>query len=135
MPMFAHSLTSVASALTITAIIVAAIVVGRDIFIPLALSAILAFILSPIVTWLCVRRVPRSLAASLVISTIVVTVIVASVMFSAQLLSLTASLTSYKENVLQKVRIVTGGYASDSMIRRAVQAVTTIEREIKQELE
>ncbi len=133
MPMFADSNRGLAATLTIAGLIVAALVLGREILIPFALATILAFMLAPIVRFLSNRRVPRGAAVGSVVLALVAVLIVISLLFSAQLLSLTASLSGYKENLTQKVRLVTGSQAGDSAIRKAAESVDILEQEFKKE--
>src|SRR3546814_4132900 len=47
------------NSLALLVVVVAALYFGREIFVPLALALILSFALSPAVSWLRRRRVPR----------------------------------------------------------------------------
>ena len=49
MPMLADNLRTLHASLMITALVIAALVLGADLLIPLAIATILSFILSPIV--------------------------------------------------------------------------------------
>jgi len=60
-----------AAGLTIVALIIAALYVGRDLLIPLALAGILSFILAPLLRRLTDWRVPHGLAVALVITGVV----------------------------------------------------------------
>jgi len=133
MPMFTDSIRGLAAALTITALMIAALVLGRDVLIPFALATVLAFILAPIVRYLVGHRVPRGAAVGLVVLTLVAVLIAGSVMFSGQLLSLTASLAGYKDNLVQKVRLVTGARTGDGAISKAAESVDQLEKAFKKQ--
>ncbi len=134
MPMVSGTVRDVAAALMIAALLIAALVLGRDVLVPLALATILAFILAPIVRRLTQWRVPRGLAVGLAVGVTMLALIGASVVFSAQLLSLTASLAGYKDNLVQKVRMVTGSADDDGILRRAANSVDVLEKALKKEL-
>ena len=134
MPMVSGSVRDVAAALMIAALLITALVVGSDILIPLAVATILAFMLAPIVRRITQWRVPRPAAVGIVVSSAVVFLLAASVLFSTQLLSLTASLASYKDNLVQKVRTVTGATSDDGILKRATQSIDTLEKALKQEM-
>jgi predicted PurR-regulated permease PerM len=133
MPMIADSARGLAAALTIAALIIAALVLGREVLIPFALATILAFILAPFVRFLSARRVPRGGAVALVLATLVGVLVLGSVVFSAQLLSLTASLAGYKDNLVQKIRVVTGARSGEGVIKKAADSVDLLEKEFKKE--
>ena len=66
MPLMSDSLRSLSSALIISALLIAGLVLGKGILIPFTLAVVLAFILSPIVRSLTRVRVPQALAVTLV---------------------------------------------------------------------
>lgn len=133
MPMFSDSIRGLAAALICAAIGVAALVLGRDVLMPFALATILAFILAPIVRKLNERRVPHGAAVGIVVLSMLAIVAAGMFLFSAQLLSLTASLAGYKDNLTQKVRTIAGTGSHDNVFRKAAASVDTLGRELKKE--
>ncbi len=134
MPLLADSLRNLSASLIVMALVVAALVVGSAIFIPLAIAIIIAFILAPLVRWLTARRVPQPVAAVGVLAAAILMLGLLSFAVSAQLLSLTADLGSYKQNLVEKVRTVADMSRSDGLIKRAVTAVESLGTDIEQEL-
>ena len=134
MPLLADSLRHLSASLIIMALIIAALVLGRDLFIPLAVAMVIAFILAPVVRWLAARNVPQPVAAVGVLAMAIALIVGLSFAFSAQLLSLTADLDSYKQNLVAKVRTVADYGRSDGMLKRAATAVETLGTEIEREL-
>jgi predicted PurR-regulated permease PerM len=134
MPLLADNLRNLSASLIVMALIVTALVVGSAIFIPLAIAIIIAFILAPLVRWLTARHVPQPVAAVGVLAAAILMLGLLSFAVSAQLLSLTADLGSYKQNLVEKVRAVADMGRSDGMIKRAVTAVETLGTDIEQEL-
>jgi predicted PurR-regulated permease PerM len=133
MPMFADSTRGLAAALTITALIIAALVLGRDVLMPFALATILAFMLAPVVGLLTRYRVPRSASVGFVIVLLVGIFFAASALFSSQLLSLTASLSGYRDNLTQKVRLIAGAGKADGVIGRAAESIELLEKALTKE--
>ncbi|MEO8652044.1 MAG: AI-2E family transporter [Hyphomicrobiaceae bacterium] len=134
MPLLADSLRNLSASLVIIALVIVALVVGRDLFIPLAVAIVIAFILAPLVRWLAARHVPHPVAAVGVLGMAIVGLVGLSFAFSAQLLSLTAELDNYKQNLITKVRTVADYGRSDGVVKRAVTAVETLGTEVEREL-
>lgn len=121
--------------MTIGALVIAALVLGRDILVPFALAVILSFILAPMVRWLSANVLPRWAAAAVCVTLVVATLAIGSYAFSTQLLSLTGDLTQYRQNILAKVRSITGGPTSEGMLRRATQSIDSLGRDLRRELQ
>lgn len=134
MPLLADNLRNLSATLIVSALLIAALVLGRDLFIPLAIAVIIAFVLAPVVQWFTARRVPQSVAAIGVLGLTIATLIGLSLAFSAQLLSLTADLGTYKQNLVEKVRTVADFGRQDGMIKRAVATIEGLGSDIEREL-
>jgi predicted PurR-regulated permease PerM len=134
MPLLADSLRNLSESLVIMALVIAALVVGHDLFIPLAVAVVIAFVLAPLVRWLAARRVPHPVAAVGVLAMAIVVTVGLSLALSAQLLSLTAELDGYKQNLVAKVRTVAEFGRSDGLVKRAVTAVESLGAELEREL-
>lgn len=133
MPLLAESLRSLHASLIIFAIVVAGLVLGRELLIPLALATILTFILSGLVRRLIGWKIPEPIAASFVLLAAFGGVIALSIALSGQMLELTNSLPRYQHNIIEKVRTLSGS-REDSSLRRAIDAVTSLEKAVKREL-
>lgn len=134
MPLLGDSLRNLSASLIIMTLVVAALVVGKAIFIPLAIAIIIAFVLAPLVRQLAARGVPQPVAAVAVLALALLLVVGLSFAVSAQLLSLTADLGSYQQNLVNKVRAIAELGRSDGLIKRAVTAVETLGTDIAREL-
>lgn len=134
MPLLSESFRSLSSALTVAALLIAGLVLGKDLIIPLTLAAVLTFILSPVVRSLTQWRLPRALAVILVMLGVLVTVIGFATIVSTQLITLTADMGSYRTNILEKVRMVTGNGDGKSDITRAAEAVDSLGTAIQKEI-
>lgn len=133
MPLVSDSLRGTASALTILAIVIAGLVLGKDILIPMALAAILAFILAPIVRRFS-TMLPHGLSVAIVTLAFIGAIVLASGAISNQVLSLAAELGTYRENILEKVRLIRGVSREDGIIKKAAEAVDSLGTAIEQEL-
>ncbi|WP_363350221.1 AI-2E family transporter [Methylocystis echinoides] len=116
----------------VSAIVVVAIVYGREVLMPLSLAAVVAFMLSPAVAWLARFGLPRLLAIVLALSTLVGATLFAATVFSSQIISLTGSLATYKNNLAEKARSLTpttGGGA----LQRAIDSLDALQREVEKQ--
>ena len=86
------------------ALVVAALYFGRDILVPFALAALLAFVLDPLVTWARRGRLPRPLAVGVVLVCTVAVLSWVSVFVAGQAVALGRDLPTYQSTVQQKLR-------------------------------
>ncbi|MBS0234879.1 MAG: AI-2E family transporter [Proteobacteria bacterium] len=135
MPLIADSLRNLSAALVTAALIIAAIVLGRDILVPLSLAGVSCFVLVPAVKWLKRRCVPDGFAEGIVLFTTLALISVASFGLSSQLLSLAAELPEYRTNVLKKVRSLVGPSVPSGLVGRAIDAVESYQQMINSELQ
>lgn len=134
MPLLANSLRTLSAALIVAALLIATLVLGRDILVPLALSVIACFILVPVVRWLEQYALPEWLALASVVVAVTGILLAASIALSSQLLSLAADLPAYRANVMEKVQAVVGSSAPSGVVSRAIDAVETYQRMLNREL-
>ena len=88
---------------SLTAFVIAALYFARDLLIPLALAALLTFLLAPLVTRL-ERWIGRIAAVLLVVATIFSVTGVAGWVLTRQLVDLATRLPDYKINIETKIR-------------------------------
>ena len=77
---------------------------GKDFLMPLVLAMLLAHLLTPTVRWLCNHRIPNASAVTIVTLAPAAVVVFAILLLSQQLLSLTAQLPNYRDNIIAKVK-------------------------------
>lgn len=97
---------------SLTAFIIATLYLARDLLMPLALAALLTFLLSPLVTRLQ-RWLGRIGAVLLVVTLIFAATGAAGWVLTRQLVDLATKLPDYKENIqtkLRSIRVPTGGW-------------------------
>jgi predicted PurR-regulated permease PerM len=114
--------------------IVAGLYLARVVFIPLTFAIMLSFLLSPAVTWLQRRSVPRSVGAALVVSVLLAAGTVAGV----ELANPAADWVARSPNVLQtlerKVRPWRRPVKSVSELAQRVERMTQVEERKPQEV-
>jgi predicted PurR-regulated permease PerM len=98
-------------AVALTSFIIAALYFGRDLLMPLALAALLTFLLAPLVT-----RIERWLGRIVAVLLVAVMILTATAatgwVLTRQLVDLATRLPDYKENIqtkLRSIRVPTGG--------------------------
>ncbi len=77
---------------------------GQDLLIPLALAALLAFVLDPLVSWLRRWSVPRGLAVGLVMAMALSLLLGAGLLMAQQVNDLAKELPTHRRNIQQKLR-------------------------------
>ena len=92
-------------------LVVAALYFGREVLLPLAMAVLLTFLLSPVVTFLERRHLPRVPAVLLVMVVIAISAGSIAWVIGTQLTDLAIRLPTFKENLKEKVESVkfTGG--------------------------
>src|SRR6476469_4419840 len=113
--------------ITLTAFVMATLYFGRELLIPLALSALLTFLLSPLVTRI-ERWVGRIAAVLLVVALIFTGFGLAGWMLTRQLVDLATKLPEYKGNIIAKI------HAFDAPKGGAFTKLSETVEELKQEL-
>lgn len=134
MPQSFESLRSLHAYVTVFALVVAGLVLGQDILIPLALATILAFVMGPLVRLLTQWGAPEILSVTVVFTGALGLTVILAVILTAQILELTASLPNYTPNIVEKVKAISGLSRDDGIIKRAVDAVDLLEQAIRREL-
>ena len=118
MPLLAESLRSLQSTLIIMTIVVVALIYGQPLLMPLAFAVVIAFILSPVVDRLIAAQISEPIAALIVVSITLLALTGVSVALSAQVLSLTAEIGTYQNNLMEKVRAIADLSRGDGVLDR-----------------
>jgi predicted PurR-regulated permease PerM len=126
------SLTETAQLLRIITgvVVVAALYLGRSVFIPLALALLLSLLLGPVMTFLCKLKLPRIVAIA------IVGIALCSVAFgfgwkmSAEFTDLADKLPIYKKTLDQKIHALSG--LRSRSLSRVSQTVDDLEKELVQ---
>lgn len=99
---------------------------AKDVFIPIMVSVLCSYALSPMVNWLEIRRVPRWLSSALLLLTIVALIGTATYSLSAQAGQLVDSLPTAAQKFRKAITTRTG--RSDSTLQTVQKAAAQIEQ-------
>ena len=120
----------VAAALVSTAIVIAALYYGRDVFIPLACAFLIGFALSPPVAWLVRLGLPRLLAVILVMMMLLAALAGLGFVLASQLRSLSQDLPTYQSTMRTKLSDLKAQLKAPGMFDGAIKTVETVEKEM-----
>lgn len=103
---------------------------GRDIFIPFALSILLAFALAPLVNWFRRLRLPR--IAAVVVAVALAFVLIGGVAFvvGRQLVQLASNLPSYQTTITEKIRSLQASSPAGGVVDRVTTTIQDLSKEI-----
>ncbi|MGE8538843.1 MAG: AI-2E family transporter, partial [Acinetobacter sp.] len=124
-----HALRMMAG-FVIAAVVMMALYFGRDIFIPLALAILLAFLLSPLVSRLKRRGCPQWAAIGLVMCLTLSLLGGAATYLGMQLGKLSQELPQYQDTIQQKLNMLKDYRQGPSMWDGAIQTFDTVESSI-----
>ena len=117
--------------MAVAALIIAALYVGREIFVPVALAVLLSFVLAPFVIKLQAWRMPRTLSVLLVVF------IGFSVIFSlgglmvSQASRLAADLPGYQQTLTDKIDSIRGLTGGSGTLERASKVLKELKTELQ----
>jgi predicted PurR-regulated permease PerM len=120
-----------AAGMIIAALVVAALYVGRDLFMPLALAGLLGFVLAPLVRRLTNWRLPNGLSVALVIVLLLGSLSAGGMVVGRQLTQLLEDLPTHEANLRDKARFVHFEFGGTGIWQRAVATVRRIEEEVR----
>jgi predicted PurR-regulated permease PerM len=108
------------------ALVVAALYVGRAVFIPIAIAILLSFVLAPLVRLLRRWRVPRVPSVSLVVLLAVAILGGLGALVAQQLADLTKELPNYESTITRKIESLKSLTAGSRTLERAAAALRNI---------
>ncbi len=103
---------------------------GQALLIPLALAALLAFVLDPMVTWLRRWSVPHSLAISVVMAVALSLLLGVGLLMAQQVTQLAKQLPTHRHNIQQKLRNLRPALVPSGSARELSRMVGMVESEI-----
>src|SRR6478609_8611575 len=122
---------SVAGAV-IAAIIIGALYLGREVFIPIALAILLSFALAPLVRLLQRIRLPRPAAVLLVVLFAFAAIFAVGGLIASQLTELASELPRYEFTMQEKIRSLRGTAAGSGTLERAAEVLQDLRQELNQ---
>lgn len=103
---------------------------GQVLLIPLALAALLAFILDPLVSWLRRWSMPRALAVSLVMAVALSVLLAVGMLMAQQVTQLAKQLPTHRHNIQQKLRDLRPALVPSGSARELARIFGMVEGEI-----
>ncbi len=119
-----------AASLTIAAIVVGGLSLGRDILIPLAMAGLLSFVLAPLVKRLGRLGLPRGLAVSLVVLLLLAIIATSFWLLGKQAASLAESLPAYQANLSRKVELAKEFFGNGGIWKQALRVLEGIQSQL-----
>ena len=125
-----HNITVLASGLIVAALMIAFLLVGREILLPLVLATLLAFILAPVIRRLGMLGVWKAPAVVLTVVLAIGGLAGLGYTIALQITQLAEDLPKYQSNLSEKVRALSGSPAASSTLDRAAETLRKLENEI-----
>ncbi|MDX6750753.1 AI-2E family transporter [Geminicoccaceae bacterium 1502E] len=122
--------SSPATTVLVGAVAVAALYLGREVFIPLALAALLSFALAPLANRLKRLGLGRALPVLVVVVGALGLVSAFSWLLADQALRLAADLPRYEYNLRQKIHFFETGSARDNVLEQTAELLDRVQKEI-----
>lgn len=109
---------------------IAALYLGRDIFVPFALAVLLSFMLAPVVAYLRRFHIPRVPAVVLVVTSALAIVAALSLLVGTQAMHIAENLPNYQITMQEKVRALRETVARGGVIERTTDVINAISKEL-----
>ena len=120
----------VAARLAIVAIVVTGLYYGKDILVPLALAALLAFLLDPWVTRLRRWKIGRGPAVGIVTLATLAVIAGATLLMGQQVVQLGRNLPQYQSTIESKLRTLRQRIAGDHSLHSATRLIDSVGHEV-----
>jgi predicted PurR-regulated permease PerM len=124
------SLVSTVALAILAVIIVTALYVGREIFVPVALAILLSFVLAPPVRFLQRVRVPRGIAVVGAVLLAFAVIFALGSLIATQLNRLAGDLPRYQATIQSKIQSVRGVTGGSSTLERAAGMLQDLGKEL-----
>jgi predicted PurR-regulated permease PerM len=125
-----HTLVKRVGAAILAALIVATLYFGRDVFVPVALSILLSFVLAPLVRALQDFRVPRAISVPGVVLLAFSIIFVIGGVIATQMTQLAGELPRYESNMRAKIQSLRGTAAANNPLEHAADVLQDLGKEL-----
>ena len=112
-------------------IVIAALYLGREILMPLAMAFLLGFVLDPLVVRLKRWGVPRAVAVIVVVVATLALIVAAGLLLSRQVSALSAELPTYQSNIQSKLRDFLARANAPGMFDGAMKTFEAAQKEVE----
>ncbi len=116
--------------LGVAALIIAALYVGREVFVPVALAILLSFVLAPLIRLLQRGHVPRAIAVISVVLVAFAAISGLAALMASQVAGLAGDLPRYQSTMREKIASLRGSAASSGALERAADVLQDLGREL-----
>jgi predicted PurR-regulated permease PerM len=120
-----------AASMTIAALLIAALYVGRELLIPLALAGMLSFILAPLVRRLEHWSLPHGVSVALVIAVLLGVLFAGTTFIGGQVTQLLEDLPRHEANLRDKARFLQLELGGSGIWQRAAATIRSVEQEVR----
>jgi predicted PurR-regulated permease PerM len=125
------AVVNAAAGMIIAALLIAALYIGRDLLIPLALAGLLGFVLSPLVRRLEHVGVPNAISVTVVMAVVLAALFAGPTVAGRQLTQLLEEIPAHEANLRDKARFVHLELGGAGIWQRAGATIHSIEEELR----
>jgi predicted PurR-regulated permease PerM len=118
------------AAAVLAAIMIGAIYVGREVFVPIALAILLSFVLAPAARLLQRWHIPRAIAVVSVVLLAFASIFALGGFIATQMAELAGDLPRYELTMREKIRSVRGTAATSGTLERAADVLQELGKEL-----
>jgi predicted PurR-regulated permease PerM len=111
-------------------LVVAALYVGREVFVPVALAVLLSFVLAPLVKGLQKLRIPRSLAVIIVVLIAFAALLTVTIAMVSQATQLASQLPTYQTTMREKIAALKDTSPESGVLGRAADVLQDLGKEL-----
>ena len=122
--------TAILQGLLIAALVIAALYVGRDVLLPLALAILLSFVLTRPLVMLRRIGVPRILAVAIVVTCAFATIFALGWLVSREVTQLAGDLPSYRYALSEKIKSLRQGAPTSPVLEKAGDVLSELQKEL-----
>ena len=119
-----------AAAAVVAAIIIGALYLGREVFVPVALAILLSFVLAPLVGLLQRLHIPRGLSVISVVLLAFTSIFALGGVIATQVGELAGDLPRYQVTMREKIKSLRGTTATSQTLERAADVLQDLGKEL-----
>jgi predicted PurR-regulated permease PerM len=122
--------TATLQGLLIATIVIAALYIGRDVLLPLALAILLSFVLTPPLLLLRRIKLPRVAAVGIVVGAAFAVIVALGWLMSREVTELAADLPSYRYALSEKIKSFRESTARSPVLKKAGDVLSELQKEL-----
>lgn len=105
----------------------ALVAIAKEVLVPIALSTLLAVVLTPVVRWLVARHIPNIVAVVLVMGTLSASALLVGMIIFGQISQVADKLVEYRQNIHTRMTELT---TSHGAVSKATNTIQTLQHEL-----